>query len=163
LRQMCLASRYSASPAGPSSRPKPDCFIPPHSAWGTYGRKSLIHAPPAPDRSRYEPCRASSSRTRASAEGRCCAGSAVRRRGPATPGDRPRSTVRTPSRPAAARGRPRSAASRAAGSTPDSRATHASFNSASCGHREPISEPRQASGQEPGQASSRQAKFTRRM
>ena len=29
-----LASWYSASPVGPSSRPKPDCLYPPHSACG---------------------------------------------------------------------------------------------------------------------------------
>jgi hypothetical protein len=35
--QMCLISRYSSSPVGPSSRPTPDCLKPPHSACGTYG------------------------------------------------------------------------------------------------------------------------------
>ena len=37
LCQMCLVSRYSSSPARPSSRPIPDCLYPPHSACGTYG------------------------------------------------------------------------------------------------------------------------------
>ena len=32
--QMCLASRYSSRPLGPSSRPMPDCLKPPHSACG---------------------------------------------------------------------------------------------------------------------------------
>ena len=32
--QMCLASRYSSRPLGPSSRPMPDCLKPPHSASG---------------------------------------------------------------------------------------------------------------------------------
>ena len=34
--QMCLASRYSSRPLGPSSRPMPDCLKPPHSACGRY-------------------------------------------------------------------------------------------------------------------------------
>lgn len=37
LCQTCLDSRYSSSPASPSSRPTPLCLKPPHSAWGTYG------------------------------------------------------------------------------------------------------------------------------
>ena len=33
--QMCLGSRYSSRPVGPSSRPTPECPKPPHSACGT--------------------------------------------------------------------------------------------------------------------------------
>ena len=46
LVQMCLASWYSARPSRPSSRPKPECPKPPHSAAGTYGPKSLIQIVP---------------------------------------------------------------------------------------------------------------------
>ncbi len=35
LCQMCFCSWYSCSPVGPSSRPLPERFMPPHSAPGT--------------------------------------------------------------------------------------------------------------------------------
>ncbi|MCO5557596.1 hypothetical protein L7F22_011162 [Adiantum nelumboides] len=44
--QTCLISWYSASPVGPSSRPLPERPMPPHSAPGTYGWKSLIQTVP---------------------------------------------------------------------------------------------------------------------
>src|SRR5450432_3329829 len=47
LMYTCLVSRYSSTPHGPSSRPKPDCLYPPHGASTYVGCMWLTHTIPA--------------------------------------------------------------------------------------------------------------------